>query len=93
MEAAEAFIGQKVRYPRTGTEGRIEAIELYEGEFFAAIDATHLRYRIDQLFPLEELRQKREGVKETIEGLLKKSSVSFDEVQDAFRHMDGECGG
>jgi hypothetical protein len=93
MEAAEMYIGQKVRYPRTGTEGKIDKIEIYDGEFFASIDSTHLYYRIDQLYPLEELKVKREGIREDIESMLRKEDVSFEEMQDAFRHMDGECGG
>jgi hypothetical protein len=93
MDATELCIGLKVRYPRTGTEGNVEKIDMIDGELFASIDKTHLFYRIDQLIPLETLKVKREGVDEDIEAILRKDKVTSEELQEAFRSWDGECGG
>ena len=45
-------LGARVRYPKTGTTGKILHMEQIRGETFAELDSTHLLYRIDQLIPI-----------------------------------------
>ena len=51
MNAEELVIGMQVRYPRTGTSGRVTRVEQQQGDLFAEIDSTGLLYKIDQLDP------------------------------------------
>ena len=52
MSAEEYRLGARVRYPKTGTTGKILHMEQIRGETFAELDSTHLLYRIDQLIPI-----------------------------------------
>jgi len=94
MDETTGLVGLKVRYPRTGTEGTIEKVAEIEGHLFVGLDTTHLLYRIDQVIPVEKFREKREGIKQSIDEILTKENISSsDEIQEAFRRWDGECGG
>ncbi|MDD1653706.1 MAG: DUF2098 domain-containing protein [Methanomicrobiales archaeon] len=61
MDEGEIAIGTQVRYPRTGTVGKVVRLEQQEKEIFAELDSTHLLYRIDQLVTYE--RTGKEGPK------------------------------
>ena len=52
MSAEDIALGARVRYPKTGTTGKILHMEQIRGETFAELDSTHLLYRIDQLTPV-----------------------------------------
>jgi hypothetical protein len=94
MDASESLIGLKVRYPRTGTEGTIEQLEEINGQIFAGIDSTHLFYRIDQLIPVEHLREKKEGIHESVEDVLNREKLrSAEEIKQAVDSLDGVGGG
>jgi len=60
MQAGEVAVGMHVRYPRTGTTGKVVRIEKLDRDTFAEIDSTHLLYRTDQLIPFEPKVQKEE---------------------------------
>ena len=53
MDSGEIAVGMQVRYPRTGTVGKVVRLEQMEKETFAELDSTHLLYRIDQLVTYE----------------------------------------
>ena len=94
MDASEVAIGLKVRYPRTGTEGKVESLENIDGEVFAQIDATHLFYRADQIIAVEKLKEHAEAEEEDmIERIKKERAGAAEEVQKGFERWDGECGG
>ena len=64
MEAGEVAVGMHVRYPRTGTTGKVVRIERIDRDAFAELDTTHLLYRTDQLIAFEskaEKEAKKEG--------------------------------
>ncbi len=63
MQEGEVAVGMHVRYPRTGTTGKVVRIEKIDRDSFAEIDSTHLLYRTDQLIPYEP-RVKKEERKE-----------------------------
>lgn len=60
MQAGEVAIGMHVRYPRTGTTGKVLRIERIDRDTFAEIDTTHLLYRTDQLISYEPKAEKEE---------------------------------
>ncbi len=53
MNSGEIAVGMQVRYPRTGTVGKVVRLEKQERDLFAELDSTHLLYRIDQLVTYE----------------------------------------
>lgn len=53
MQAGEVAVGMNVRYPRTGTNGKVVRIEKIDRDTFAELDTTHLLYRTDQLIAFE----------------------------------------
>jgi hypothetical protein len=60
MQAGEVAVGMHVRYPRTGTTGKVVRIERLDRETFAELDSTHLLYRTDLLISYEPKVQKEE---------------------------------
>jgi hypothetical protein len=95
MNAYELTVGMQVRYPRTGTTGKVTRIEQMKGDLFAEIDTTRLLYRADQLIPVaisrERLKKKRDKdfaqVKKEMEFV---SGVGF---QEAISNIDQSCEG
>jgi hypothetical protein len=94
MDTSESLIGLKVRYPRTGTEGTIEQVAEIDGQIFAAIDTTHLFYRIDQIITVEHLREKKEAIQESVEDVLEREKLrSAEEISKSVDTLDGVGGG
>jgi hypothetical protein len=60
MQTGEVTVGMHVRYPRTGTTGKVVRIEKLDRESFAELDSTHLLYRTDQLISYEPKVQREE---------------------------------
>jgi hypothetical protein len=58
MQAGEVAVGINVRYPRTGTTGKVVRIEKTDRDTFAELDTTHLLYRADQLIAFEPKAEK-----------------------------------
>lgn len=95
MNANEIAVGMQVRYPRTGTTGRVTRIDQMKGEVFAELDTTGLLYRADQLIAVASSRQRQtkdrgedfEQVKKEREFV---SGVGF---QEAISNIDQSCEG
>ncbi|MDD1668382.1 MAG: DUF2098 domain-containing protein, partial [Methanomicrobiales archaeon] len=60
MQKGEVAVGMDVRYPRTGTTGKVVRIERIDRDTFAELDTTHLLYRTDQLISYEPKVQREE---------------------------------
>ena len=60
MQAGEVAVGMHVRYPRTGTTGKVVRVEQIDRDSFAELDSTHLLYRTDQLIAYEPKAVKEE---------------------------------
>jgi hypothetical protein len=71
MDTSEIAVGMCVRYPRTGTTGKVESLETIDDHVFATLDSTHLLYRVDQLIRTgiteEKKQEKKEDVRKVIE--------------------------
>ncbi len=95
MQADEVEVGMRVRYPRTGTTGRVVALENGMGGLFAELDSTHLRYRVDQLVPAGVAGERARTTKEDLMDRLKKERefLSATGFQDAIAHTDQSCEG
>lgn len=93
MNVDEIAVGTVVRYPRTGTTGRVERIEEIDGITFAGLDATDLFYRIDHLIPVSHVQKRRESRKEGYEEVLEKEREAAASIEEALRHTDELCEG
>lgn len=85
----------KVRYPRTGTTGKILRIEQVRGETFAEIDSTNLLYRIDQLMPATSADKTRNTIVEDARTIIERERAfaSGSDLQDAIKNIDQSCEG
>jgi hypothetical protein len=95
MTADEIALGTRVRYPKTGTTGKILHLEQIRGETFAELDSTHLLYRIDQLTPIT-------GPEKTVSTIVEDARKVIEQerefaagsgLQDALKNVDQSCEG
>lgn len=93
METAEIAVGMAVRYPRTGTTGKVTRIEEVRGETFAEIDTTGLLYRVDTLTSAAHLGQKREEKEEGVAELVRREKEYGKDLGDAWKNIDNACEG
>jgi len=95
MSAGEISLGARVRYPRTGTTGRVQHIEQLRGEMFAELDTTGLLYRIDQLVPVAVTENTSPGMREDAKKVIERERefAAGSEYQDALKNIDQSCEG
>ena len=91
METEVISVGMMVRYPRTGTSGKVEHISEIDGELFAEVDSTHLFYRVDQLIPVDEIKKHARTKTDFKEELEKEKRISEEQLRSAYDGVDG-CG-
>ncbi len=95
MLAEEIALGMTVRYPRTGTTGKILRIEQTKGDTFAELDSTNLLYRIDQLIPAT-ISEKTTST--TVDDAMKKIEREREyaagiDFQETLKDIDQSCEG
>jgi hypothetical protein len=95
MLAEEITLGIRVRYPRTGTTGKIQNIEHIRGETFAELDSTNLLYRIDQLVPVTGTEKTVSTIVEDAKKVIarERDFAAGSELQDALKNIDQSCEG
>ena len=95
MLAEEIALGMKVRYPRTGTTGKILRIEQVRGDTFAELDSTNLLYRIDQLIPATGVDKTTTAIVEDAKKVIarEREFAAGSELQDALKNIDQSCEG
>lgn len=95
MLAEEIAVGMNVRYPRTGTTGKILRTEEVKGTIFAELDSTCLLYRIDQLIPISGGEKKVTTIVEDAKKVIERERqfAAGSELQDALRNIDQSCEG
>jgi hypothetical protein len=95
MLAEEVTPGMRVRYPRTGTTGKVQRIEQIRGDVFAELDTTNLLYRIDQLIPATGSDKKTSTIVEDAKKVIERERAfaAGIEFQDAIKNIDQSCEG
>lgn len=95
MLAEDIALGMKVRYPRTGTTGKILRIEQVRGETFAELDSTSLLYRIDHLIPAPVSEKISTGIVEDAKRVIERERAfaAGSDLQEAIRNIDQSCEG
>lgn len=96
MLAEEISLGMRVRYPRTGTTGKILSTKQVKGVTFAELDSTNLLYRIDQLIPATTTTQKTvativEDAKKVV--AREREFAAGSDLQEALKNVDQSCEG
>lgn len=91
MDAEVISVGMLVRYPRTGTSGKVEQISEIDGELFAEVDSTDLFYRVDQLIAVDEIKKHAQTEIDFKEELKKEKRVTEEQLRSAYDGVDG-CG-
>jgi hypothetical protein len=95
MSAEELSLGARVRYPKTGTTGKILHIEQIRGETFAELDSTRLLYRIDQLIPIAGTEKSVSAIVEDAKKVIarEREFAAGSELQEALKNIDQSCEG
>jgi len=95
MLAEEMAPGMRVRYPRTGTTGKILRIEEIKGVTFAELDTTNLLYRIDQLIPAMVVTKATSTIAEDAKKVIERERefAAGNELQEALKNIDQSCEG
>jgi hypothetical protein len=95
MQTEEIALGTRVRYPRTGTTGKILSIENVRGDTFVELDSTNLLYRIDQLIPVTGTEKTASSIIEDAKKVIarEREFAAGSEYQDALKNIDQSCEG
>ena len=95
MLAEEIALGIKVRYPRTGTTGKILRIEQIRGDTFAELDSTNLLYRIDQLIPATGIEKTATTLVADAKQVIanEREYAAGSGLQEALKNIDQSCEG
>jgi len=95
MLAEEISLGMRVRYPRTGTTGKILRTEQVKGVTFAELDSTYLLYRIDQLIPAKAMEKPATTIVEDAKKVItrEREFAAGNELQEALKNIDQSCEG
>jgi len=95
MLAEEISLGARVRYPKTGTTGKILHTEQIRGEIFAELDSTGLLYRVDQLIPVTGAEKTVSAVTEDAKEVIarEREFAAGSGLQDALKNIDQSCEG
>jgi hypothetical protein len=92
MDEGEIAVGMQVRYPRTGTTGKVERLERIGSATFASIDSTHLLYRIDMLVSTDAQKARGSGEKEDFRQVIEKER-EFIRTHETWKDTDHSCEG
>ncbi|MDD4136375.1 MAG: DUF2098 domain-containing protein [Methanoregula sp.] len=95
MLTEEITPGMRVRYPRTGTTGKILRVEMVKGVTFAELDTTNLLYRIDHLIPVTGAAKATTALVEDAKQVIarEREFAAGSELQDALKNIDQSCEG
>lgn len=95
MLTEEITLGMRVRYPRTGTTGKILRIENVRGSTFAELDTTNLMYRIDYLIPATGSVKTTTNIVEDAKQVIarEREFAAGSELQEALKNIDQSCEG
>ncbi|MBR6446911.1 MAG: DUF2098 domain-containing protein [Methanomicrobium sp.] len=96
MKEGEIAVGDIVRYPNTGTTGRVIALEKIPpegtgvGGIYATLDSTGLRYRIDTLIRADAVAEKKvHGEFSDLDRLRRAEDMNAKDISDAFDNVNG----
>ena len=94
MSTDDVAVGAVVRYPRTGTTGKVMRIEEIGGRRYAEIDSTGLYYRVDELISADKTTGKVEREERSLEEYLKEHRELQEQLEEVWEAgTDRSCEG
>ncbi|KAF5056333.1 DUF2098 domain-containing protein [Methanoculleus horonobensis] len=94
MSTDDVAVGAVVRYPRTGTTGKVMRIEEIDGRRYAEIDSTGLYYRVDELISADKTTGKVEREERSLEEYLKEHRELQEQLEEVWEAgTDRSCEG
>ncbi|HOB18004.1 MAG TPA: DUF2098 domain-containing protein [Candidatus Methanoculleus thermohydrogenotrophicum] len=94
MTADDIAVGAVVRYPRTGTTGRVLRIEKVDGREYAELDSTGLYYLVDELVSVDRMAGRAEKKERNLEEYLKEREELQQQLEGFWeKDTDQSCEG
>lgn len=98
MNTDDVAVGAVVRYPRTGTTGKVLQVEEIDGRRYAELDSTGLYYRLDELVSVDRMDRTVERVERSpesyIEDFLKEEGELQQQLKEVWeKGVDQSCEG
>jgi hypothetical protein len=87
-------MGAVVRYPRTGTTGKVVRIEEIDGSKYAELDSTGLYYRVDELVGADRTTGHAEIKERSLDDYLKEHKEFKEQLEEVWeKGTDQSCEG
>ncbi|MFY1642985.1 DUF2098 domain-containing protein [Methanoculleus bourgensis] len=94
MITDDVAVGAVVRYPRTGTTGKVLRVEEIDGRQYAELDSTGLYYRVDELVSVDRVAGKVERVERSLEDYLEERKELQQQLKEVWeKGTDQSCEG
>ena len=94
MSTDDVVVGAVVRYPRTGTTGKVMRIEEIDGWNYAELDSTGLYYRVDELVGAERTTGKVEREEHSLEEYIEEKKKLSKQLKEVWTEgIDHSCEG
>ncbi|PKL57145.1 MAG: DUF2098 domain-containing protein [Methanomicrobiales archaeon HGW-Methanomicrobiales-6] len=94
MSTDDVAVGAVVRYPRTGTTGKVVRVEEIDGWKYAELDSTGLYYRVDELISTDKPTGDAERGERSLEEYLKEHKELQKQLEEVWeKGIDQSCEG
>ncbi|CVK33038.1 MAG: DUF2098 domain-containing protein [Methanoculleus bourgensis] len=94
MITDDVAVGAVVRYPRTGTTGKVLRVEEIDGRQYAELDSTGLYYRVDELVSVDRVAGKVEREERSLEDYLEERKELQQQLKEVWeKGTDQSCEG
>lgn len=94
MSTDDVTVGAVVRYPRTGTTGKVVRVEEIEGRQYAEIDSTGLYYRTDELVSADRTTATTERKERSLEEYIEEHRELQEQLEKVWeKGTDQSCDG
>ncbi len=94
MSTDDVAVGAVVRYPRTGTTGKVVRVEEIEGRQYAELDSTGLYYRVDELIGADRTTGSVEKKERSLEDYLREHKELKEQLEEVWeKGTDRSCEG
>ncbi|MDV2480809.1 DUF2098 domain-containing protein [Methanoculleus sp. Wushi-C6] len=94
MSTDDVSVGALVRYPRTGTTGKVVRVEEIEGRQYAEIDTTGLYYQVDELISADRTAAPTERRERSLEDYIEEHRELQEQLEKVWeKGTDQSCDG
>jgi len=94
MSTDDVAVGAVVRYPRTGTTGKVVRVEEIDGWKYAELDSTGLYYRVDELISADRVVANVERKERSLEDYLEEHKELTEQLEEVWeKGTDQSCDG